>query len=59
MIKIDGNQSVGAGVYLTNSDGEFSGFLSDEIDSDIEIAIDDNSDVMRMSSKFIKCFIRF
>ncbi len=44
MIQIDGNQTVGADFYLTNSDGEFSGFLSVEIDSDIEIAIDDNSE---------------
>jgi hypothetical protein len=44
MMQIDGNQPVGADFYLRNSDGEFSGFLSDEIDSDIEIAIDDNSE---------------
>ena len=43
-MQIDGNQPVVADFYLRNSDGEFSGFLSDEIDSDIEIAIDDNSE---------------
>ncbi len=41
-MQIDGNQPVGADFYLTNSDGEFSGFLSVEIDSDIEIVIDDS-----------------
>ena len=42
MMEIEENQAFGADFYLTDSDGEFSGFSSDEIDSDIEIAIDDN-----------------
>ncbi len=56
MIQIHGNQSVGADFYLTNSDIVFSGFLSVEIDSDIEIAIDDNSE--RDEFKFY-CVLNF
>ena len=40
---IEANLVLGADSYLTDSDGEFSGFSLDEIDIDIEIAIDDNS----------------
>ena len=42
-MEIEENQALGADFYLKDSDGEFSGFSSDEIDSDIKIAIDDNS----------------
>ncbi len=52
MMQIDGNQPVWADFYSRNSDGEFSEFSSDEIDSGIEIAIDDNSERDENEFKF-------
>ncbi len=56
-MQIDGNQPVGADFYLTNSDGEVSGFLS--VDSDIEIAIDDNSERDENEFKFYCVLLGF
>ncbi len=56
MMQIDGNQPFGADFYLRNSNGEFSGFSLDEIDRDIEIAIDDNSECDENDFKFHEVF---